>query len=179
MSESKPIPTRASKERIHAFAEEIAKKLSFGPGDDIEMLVKRLGGKIHIKDPINFSGEYPESIIIRSATDFTIFVPSMTSPERDRFTIAHELGHLALHYPLFLQKYPGTPMIATRWVDETDQIQQRAEWEANWFAAGFLMGGKAFKEAFIECRKSLSLVASKFGVSAAAAEIRAKNLSLI
>lgn len=179
MTEHRPIPTRASKDRIHAFAEEIAKQLTFGPGDDIEILVKRLGGRLQVKDPINYAGEYPESIVIRSSTDFTIFVPSMTSPERDRFTIAHELGHLALHFPLFSQKYPSVSMIATRWVDETDSDQQRAEWEANWFAAAFLMGAVAFREAFASFGGNLTLVATKFAVSKMAAEIRAKNLNLI
>lgn len=179
MTERRPIPTRASKDQIHIFAEEIAKQLNFGAGDDIELLVKRLGGRIQVKNPVNYAGHYPESIVIRAPTDFTIFVPSMTSLERDRFTIAHELGHLALHYPVFSQRYPGKTMVATRWVDDTDPDQQRAEWEANWFAGGFLMASTAFRETFHACGKNLSMVAVKFGVSKSAAEVRAKNLHLI
>jgi Zn-dependent peptidase ImmA (M78 family) len=33
---------------------------------------------------------------------------------------------------------------ATRWVDETNENLKRAEWEANWFAAAFLMPSGAF-----------------------------------
>jgi hypothetical protein len=179
MTELKLSPTRASKDQIHTFAENIAQQLSFGPGDDIELLVRRLGGKIEIRNPLHYSGQFPESIIIKAATDFTIFVPSLTSVERDRFTIAHELGHLALHYPAFSQKYPGQPMIATRWVDESDQDQKRAEWEANWFAGGFLMNGNLFRGAFAANSGNLGLVALRFGVSKAAAEVRAKNLDLL
>ncbi|MGO8494498.1 ImmA/IrrE family metallo-endopeptidase [Rhizobium ruizarguesonis] len=178
MTEHRPIPTRASKDRIHAFAENIADQLSFGPGDDIEPLIRRLGGKIEVKNPLNYAGPFPESIVVRASTDFTIFVPSLTSVERDRFTIAHELGHLALHYPVFSQKYPGEPMVATRWVDENDQDQKRAEWEANWFAGGFLMNGAVFRETFAGNSGNLALVALRFGVSKSAAEVRAKNLQL-
>ncbi|OCI91569.1 hypothetical protein A6U85_24115 [Agrobacterium sp. 13-626] len=179
MAEPKLDPTRASKDQIHAFAESLAQQLGFGPGDDVEPLIRRLGGKIEVKNPLNYPGQFPESIIVKSSTDFTIFVPSLTSVERDRFTIAHELGHLALHYPAFSQKYPGVQMVATRWVDETDQDQKRAEWEANWFAGGFLMNGEIFRQAYEASSGSLALVALRFGVSKSAAEVRAKNLQLV
>ena len=67
-------------------------------------------------------------------------------------------------------------MRATRWVDETDKSQKRAEWEANWFAAAFLMP----KDNFTADYKALGLasVAAKYGVSTTAAEIRAKSLGL-
>ncbi len=179
MTELKLSPTRASKDQIHVFAESIAQQLSFGPGDDIGFLVSRLGGRIEIRNPVNYRGDFPESIVIRTATDFTIYVPSLTSVERDRFTIAHELGHLALHYPAFAQRYPGETMIATRWVDESDQDQKRAEWEANWFAGGFLMNGNLFRNVFFAHERNIALVALRFGVSKSAAEIRAKNLNLL
>lgn len=179
MTEPKLSPTRASKDQIHSFAENIAQQLNFGPGDDIDPLIRRLGGRIEVRNPLNYAGQYPESIVVRSATDFTIFVPSLTSVERDRFTIAHELGHLALHYPAFRQQYPGRPMVATRWVDENDQDQKRAEWEANWFAGGFLMNGNLFRNVFLAHERNIALVALQFGVSKSAAEIRAKNLNLL
>ncbi len=95
--------------------------------------------------------------------------------ERDRFTIAHELGHLFLHYPQFKASNPSIPMKATRWVDASDPEQQRAEWEANWFAAAFLMPGGAFSACW---RGVVRDAASRFAVSTQAAEIRAKDLGL-
>lgn len=67
-------------------------------------------------------------------------------------------------------------MHATRWVNEADKDQMRAEWEANWFAAAFLMP----KEVFEEKIKSTSLqdAANFFDVSMSAAKIRAKSLGL-
>lgn len=173
-----PVPTNVSKALVHHFAEQVASKLSFEPGDPIEPLVVRLGGRIEYKNPVGFEdNRLPESIIVRAQSNFTIFVPSITSQARDRFTIAHELGHLFLHYPMLAKSQPGITMVATRWVDNADPVQQRAEWEANWFAAAFLMPTEVFREAFIELR-DIGAVAKRFAVSPSAAEIRAKSLSL-
>lgn len=174
-----PIPTNAPKATIHGFAEQVAERLGFGPGDSMEPLVARLGGRVEYRAPIISQNRLPESIVVETPHKFTIYVASITSPERDRFTIAHELGHLFLHFPLVAQQHPGAVMAATRWVDETDKVQQRAEWEANWFAAAFLMPGSKFRAAFAECSGNLPRLASRFGVSSPAAEIRAKTLSLV
>jgi predicted transcriptional regulator len=174
-----PIPTNAPKASVHAFAEQVAERLGFGSGDPLEPLVSRLGGRIEYRTPVVTEQRLPESIVVESTRKFTIFVASITSQERDRFTIAHELGHLFLHYPIVAQHHPGAVMAATRWVDETDKVQQRAEWEANWFAAAFLMPAPKFRAAYTECGGSISRLASRFGVSTPAAEIRAKTLSLI
>jgi hypothetical protein len=171
-----PLPLRASKSSIWDYAERVAVALSLSPGAPLEPIVARLGGRIEYKTPFKIDGRIPESIIINSKSDFTIFLPSMTSPARDRFTIAHELGHYFLHYPGASQKFPGMPMIATRWVDESDKDQQRAEWEANWFAASFLMPKVLFTE--LHARLSFEELAARFSVSVPAAQTRAKSLSL-
>ena len=100
----------------------------------------------------------------------------MTVPERDKFTIAHELGHLILHYPLVARENPGVPMCATRWVDESNADLVRAEWEANWFAAAFLMPSDEFIARYQS--GGLSPAALRFKVSVPAAKIRAKSLGL-
>jgi Zn-dependent peptidase ImmA (M78 family) len=156
-----------------------AARLGFGAGDPLEPLVSRLGGRIEYRTPVVKEQRLPESIVVENTRKFTIFVASITSLERDRFTIAHELGHLFLHYPIVAQQHPGAVMAATRWVDENDKVQQRAEWEANWFAAAFLMPTLKFRVAYGECGGHIGRLASRFGVSTPAAEIRAKTLSLI
>jgi predicted transcriptional regulator len=174
-----PVPTNASKARISAFAEDVARRLGFEPGDALEPLVTRLGGKIVYHNPVRSPlGGPPESIRVVSPRNFSIYIPSTTSLERDRFTVAHELGHLFLHYPMVNRENPRVCMVATRWVDETDQVQRRAEWEANWFAAAFLMPSAAFREEYRRTNSKLELVAERFCVSTQAAEVRAKNLNL-
>ena len=77
---------------------------------------------------------------------------------RSRFTIAHELGHFLMHDP-------KARAYAAR--GDTGRI----EWEANWFAAGFLMPTKQFKELKVKGFSSEEL-AGYFHVSRQAAEIR-------
>ncbi|MGY3441125.1 ImmA/IrrE family metallo-endopeptidase [Bradyrhizobium sp. USDA 4473] len=173
----RPEPIRASKMSVWAHAEKVAAALKFEPGDSIEPVVARLGGRIRYKNEPSSGGAIPESIRVRASNDFTIYLPTMTSPERDRFTIAHELGHLFLHYPRVRKSNPEAEMIATRWVDESDKDQQRAEWEANWFAAAFLMPRAPFMKAFRD-DNDLDELAERFAVSVQAATVRAKSLGL-
>jgi hypothetical protein len=173
-----PIPVNASKANVSAFAENAAHRFGFGAGDPVEPLVSRLGGRIRFRDPIGFESKVPESIVVKPDRTFTIYLPTMTSVERDRFTVAHELGHYFLHYPLVRERDPSTTMIATRWVDENDAAQQRAEWEANWFAAAFLMPSEQFREAHRKFSGNLNRLAGHFVVSTQAADIRIKTLGL-
>lgn len=169
-----PIPAKANKASVAAFAEHVAKIVSFGPGDAIESIVSQIGGAISFRNPVG--DEHPESMRVEPSRAFKIFLPSMTSLARDKFTIAHELGHLFLHFPLVQEKHPGDGMRATRWVDDNNPEQQRCEWEANWFAAAFIMPEQEFREAY--GRGGIWEATARFGVSSKAAEVRAKSLNL-
>lgn len=169
-----PKALRASKAGVEGFAEEFAAKVGFNAGDDIEALVRRAGGELVVGSSGHGDDE-SGSIIARSTNDFTIYISRHTSAKRDRFTIAHELGHLLLHFGAIQKEHPDATMRATRHVDESNEDQQRAEWEANWFAAAFLMPSEKFIAAYEE---NPNLAANLFGVSQSAAEIRAKTLGL-
>ncbi|WP_082684412.1 ImmA/IrrE family metallo-endopeptidase [Aureimonas ureilytica] len=174
----KPIPSSLSKAAVQEFAENAARNLGFKPGDAIEPLIEKLGGRIVFYTPVDELTGIPESISVEPSGKFTIYLTSLTSAKRDRFTIAHELGHYLLHYPLVANRWHGSRMVATRWVDESDDQQRRGEWEANWFAASFLMPAKAFQDAVRIYEGNLSVVALMFGVSEKAAEVRARSLEL-
>lgn len=170
----KPIPTRASKVSVSEFAERINSHLSFEAGDPLESVVSQLGGSISYR---SISGEdIPDSIRVEPNRRFEIYLSSLTSASRDRFTIAHELGHFFLHFPLVEQAHPGHGMKATRWVDEEDADLQRCEWEANWFAASFLMPTEQYLSAYRD--GGIPMVSSRFGVSEKAAMVRAKSIGL-
>lgn len=174
-----PIPVRVRKERIQAVTEEYARKEGLDPGFAIEALVKKLGGRIEYGDRIG-SSLSSESIRVFADNDFVIFVPTDTSPLRDRFTIAHELGHYLIHYPMVVTTHgPDSGMVATRFVDETNHDLVRAEWEANWFAAALLMPREPFTAKWKESGGNVRLVASYFNVTRPAAEVRAKSLELL
>jgi Zn-dependent peptidase ImmA (M78 family)/DNA-binding XRE family transcriptional regulator len=98
---------------------------------------------------------------------------------RRRFTIAHEIGHLALGHLL------GGQVI----VDETVGGKSPEEKQANAFAAGFLMPAEGVQGAVKRLRKRLGAppnpldwivwLAASFGVSEQAAAYRLINLRLV
>ncbi|PWE55442.1 ImmA/IrrE family metallo-endopeptidase [Metarhizobium album] len=163
-----PLPTGASKRAVSDFAEEVADEVNYQPGMPIEHLVADLNGYISYRNAV---GDKPESILIEPDRSFEIFLPTMTSMARNRFTIAHELGHLFLHFPLVSEEFPGDGMRAYRWIEGNDQ---RCEWEANWFAAAFTMPEAMFRKIVDE--EGIDAAARFFGVSGQAARVRAKGL---
>lgn len=154
-------------------AESVAKKVGFVPGGDLSEVVRRMGGRIRHIDLTGADASDSGSIEI-NGKEFEIRLATATGPLRDRFTIAHELGHFILHY-LYPKQHLGVDverMVAQRYGND------QAEREANWFAAAFLMPASQFKEDYKELDGNLFSLSAKYQVSRAAAEIRAKVLGL-
>jgi Zn-dependent peptidase ImmA (M78 family) len=158
-------PTNLSKDRVEQYSGLVASTFEFKVGDDPILLVERLGGRIIYQDLDDWIEE-GGSIFVHKTNDFDIFLPRYTHPLRDRFTIAHELGHYFLH-----ASQGDTPIIAYR------NGSTRIEWEANWFAAGLLMP----KDKFVSAMRRLGdvrRVARWFGISPAAVEVRKNALGI-
>lgn len=156
-------PSNIRKENVEEYAREVTKTLKFDVGGDPHRLAQSLGGKIHLQDLSDWMvDDKTGSIYVHDSWDFDILLPAYTSPLRDRFTVAHELGHYFLH-----ARQGETPIIAYR------KGSGRLEWEANWFAASLLMPAKQFKDEWTRCQDPVHL-ASVFGVSQDAARIRSK-----
>lgn len=97
------------------------------------------------------------------------------APVRRRFTVAHELGHLALGH-----LSPGNPKFRDPATNFSYSAHKAEEREANRFAAELLMPANTLKYA-IE-RKNLHSVddlADLFGVSQVAMKYRLENLGLV
>ncbi|HEY7373810.1 MAG TPA: ImmA/IrrE family metallo-endopeptidase [Polyangia bacterium] len=175
MNEAGYVAPRAlniSRQAIEAHAEKVRRQLGYQPGQDLVTLVNRLGGKISIRNLWNHTPE-DGSIIIRGAGEFEIVLSDATSPRRDRFTIAHELGHYFLHFASQLSEVgDGRPMVAQRFATG------RAETEAHWFAAQFLMPEVEFRSSWQEFGGHEGAVAMRFQVSLQAASVRAQALNL-
>lgn len=129
---------------------------------DLHRLVADLGGRVETRDG-------GESLNVRDTGDFTIYLPHFTSEMRDRFTIAHELGHYFLHYRYANIDGPKSYARGGR---------NRAETEANVFAAALLMPAESFAKKWGEHPGDAWRVAGHFGVSPAAARVRAETLQL-
>ncbi|MGP9838027.1 ImmA/IrrE family metallo-endopeptidase [Arthrobacter sp. 179] len=132
---------------------------------DIDLLLKELGGKVDISE----SFYAVEALTVNKQGDFVVHLPPMTSDRRDRFTIAHELGHYFLHY-----LEPG--MTGPRPFKRGQQ--NRVETQANIFAASLLMPAREFRAAQERLGQDWNALAEVFGVSPKAAEVRAQVLGI-
>ena len=172
-----PKPALLTKNNIFEFAERIASVLDYRPRHvSIKDIVVNLGGRIAFKNYLAADFDKPESLHVKSFGNFTIFIPEHTSTARDNFTIAHELGHYILHYLPRVSRDSNVEFVAYRY--GTPEVDERTEWEANWFAAAFLMPTEEFRTCFDSSKGSILLVAEYFSVSTNAAEVRAKDLGL-
>jgi len=159
---SKPVPIGLEKDYIYQFAESISKKyresLEIKDSNNINLFefVDYVKGKTHCVSIDDFlkSG----SIYVHAKESFDIVLPTFTSPIRDRFTIAHEMGHYYLH------SLGGDKKI---WADRKGSGQ--VEWEANWFAASFLMPRYLITKLKIKTEEEMM---EEFGVSSDAAKYR-------
>lgn len=145
---------------IEKIASDFRKKAEelIGFDDNVSDFLKRLVEALHGSITIVQNPEIYEmqggSLTIQPDGSFNINLPPQTSPLRDNFTIAHELGHYLLHY----EKKDET-QIFTRY-GANDQ-----EYQANRFAAAFLMPKDRFKDALSKFNKSSLLIAAEFQVS--------------
>jgi hypothetical protein len=168
-----PRAVGAARAAIEEYAEGLANEYKLtefndDKSDPLVDFVALLGGTISYDDPDDIRRNEDGSIVVDGPCKFSIFLSHYTGVLRDRFTIAHELGHYFLH-----SSQGETLLKATRKGDGNH------EWEANWFAASLLMPKGQVKR-FCEANgANPSLVAARFKVSALAAEYRLKNLGLL
>ncbi len=132
----------------------------------LKIFVEALGGKIvGTKDPEVFEVN-GGSLLIKRRGNFLIRLPMDTSPLRDNFTIAHELGHYFLHY----KDEDGVRLFA-RYGNDSKEIQ------ANRFAAAFLMPKEEFLKVSNDCNNYVPFIASHFQVSTDVVEERLKYIN--
>lgn len=147
------------------------------PPIDVYALAERLGVQVvHTTMNGDVSG-----MLIREREALTVGLNSQQTPRRQRFTLAHELGHLRLHRgrPLIVDSLVRFNMRDTTSATATD----REEIEANRFAASLLMPEGAVRSAVAEAgTASLAQLqrelAHLFDVSAEAMGYRLINLGI-
>jgi Zn-dependent peptidase ImmA (M78 family) len=168
-------------------AERAAHKLleSFNisaPPVPVEDIARRLGARLSFEH----FGPDVSGMLFRDGANAVIGVNATHAKTRQRFTIAHEIGHLDLH--------EGRPMF----VDRTVRIDRRdanaslgldpEEIEANSFAAALLMPEDMVLTAVTQSSTHLGAagteeiirrLANRFDVSPQAMEYRLANLGLL
>lgn len=124
------------------------------PGFDFEVLDEAEMGSDHGR-------AYPDRRFIQLRRD--VYDNACKGSGRDRFTAAHELGHIFLHagatdFPRVMDSASSVP------------LYRNAEWQADTFASALLID-----EARLALCHSIAEVQEKFGVSEAAARARFKK----
>jgi predicted transcriptional regulator len=159
------VPSNISRNIIEVLAEKISKDFKLtvfsGETDPLLQFVKTLGGRIHYQNPPDFSESESGSIKVYGQNNFDLYLSTFTGPLRDRFTIAHELGHYFVH-----SNQGERPIRASR------KGSGQLEWEANWFAAALLMPSNEFKAISTKFSGDDYSIAGHFQVSVPAVTIR-------
>ena len=100
--------------------------------------------------------------------EWIIGVNSIHNPKRQRFTIAHELGHFYMH------KDKNVDFEDTTFFRNTDNSS--IEYSANEFAANLLMPEDSIRKAIQTGTKNIEDLSSQFNVSIAAIKYRVLSL---
>lgn len=153
---------RAAGEPSGAFAERVAQGLGFlQPPVDVFAILSRLGVHLQTAYGTRWSG----AVQVQDGAA-GIWVRAGEAPVRQRFTAAHELGHLMLH----------PPGVAFR--DDTFSGSPQ-EAEANDFAAGLLMPRYLLVPYVQRTGTDAKPLSRVFGVSLAAMSLRLYKLGLV
>lgn len=126
-----------------------------------EPLSAEISGKITRETPLSMLGE---------TSGFVIYVNSTQHPNRQRFTLAHEIAHFILHRDL----------IESGLVDDTlyrSALSSYYETQANRLAADILMPMTKVRAQWAKFH-SVGVLARLFGVSEAAMKIRVEAANL-
>ncbi|MDB5238265.1 MAG: hypothetical protein JWM46_535 [Candidatus Kaiserbacteria bacterium] len=152
------------------------------PPVPVDEIAQKCGINIGRAPSDDFSG-----FLLRKADNSFIGVNSNDSHPRQRFTIAHELGHYFLHKTkkAFVD-YPGTNAEIAFRDNKHNLVRTRSEIEANKFAAALLMPAKHLLEDFSLLRKEelmhldekISYLAERYKVSREAMTYRLIDLKL-
>jgi Zn-dependent peptidase ImmA (M78 family) len=166
-----------SAQRVEAIVRKLLRELEIEkPPIPVEAIARSLGAQIRYSP---FEGDI-SGMVFRDKEQMVIGVNSLHHPNRQRFTIAHEIGHLLLH--------KGTEVHVDRTfrVNLRNDVSSKAvdpdEIEANRFAAQLLMPEHFLsrdlkgQEIDIEKEDELRLLASKYRVSLQALTFRLTNL---
>lgn len=156
-------------------AKNLVKSLGLKNGFDIEKLVRELGGRIiYVNDPDI------DAYLEKHGEGFRIYLDINKGRKRQRFSIAHELGHLFLHLDYLNRDYWEKLKTAESRVFRFGHDAE--ELEANEFAAELLMPEDEFCKYIDKIEKdgviNIRDVAKFFDVSVDAVNYRGYNLRL-
>lgn len=168
-----------TRKKINDVADTIREALEITtPIENIDVLVEKLHGRVERK---NVLSESADGKIYREGEGFVIEIPQSDNKYREKFTIAHEIGHLFLHMGYLIDD--------EIWDQNKDKVYFRKElgemeYQAHEFAAALLMPREKFFEVMNENYDgngvyNMEKVAQYFKVSIEAATNRGRWLGIL
>lgn len=165
----------STRRMINSLAEDVLSAYNISvPIGNIDEIVEKLGGTIQ-KEAF-----FSDGAVEKEGNGFKIIVSPFQDEKRERFTIAHELGHLFLHM--------GYRTNNELWEKQENNIYHRIgnsekEYQANEFAAAFLMPATEYLSVLNKVAAGnmvdTSKIAEYFNVSIEAAANRGKFLGYL
>ena len=138
---------------------------------DVELLATDLGLKVYHADlGDDIYGKLTRDASKGGWSKYAVFVNKTNHPNRQRFTLAHEIAHFVLHRDL----------IEDGIIDDTQYrstLSSDHETQANKLAADILMP-RALVRAEFQRNRAIAPLAVRFQVSEAAMKIRLESLRL-
>lgn len=170
-----------NRQRINTIATKIrlALEMTKAPYDPDEAILK-LGGKVVYDIQDHNTDAYIEKL---NQSSFCIHLNQRKHHNRERFTLAHELGHLFLHMGFIIDESKWESL--SKFGEDVfyrDNTYSKDEYEANEFAASFLMPQDEFliiaDQALNNNQYSIEPIAQHFDVSNDAVSNRGKWLGI-
>ncbi|THF77063.1 ImmA/IrrE family metallo-endopeptidase [Cohnella fermenti] len=178
-------------DRVHLSLHDFdSSTFDLNPPFNAEAAIIAFGGQITAKHTdftaLNYSIGEVRPLQPYSEKRFEVSIPFDEYPPRKNFTLAHELGHVILHYQWADQN---------QWEKNCREIEvlqrnlspNRIEYEANYFSAFFLMPenhirsdvSRILADASMSSNLLIEQLAEKYNVSLKAMEIRLSQLGIL
>lgn len=143
------------------------------PPVDVDAIAERLGFTVL---PFDFP-EDTSAVLLIEGDSKAIGVNSAHARVRQRFSVAHELGHYLSGHEDFSPRGEGETIRVDGQYDFSDR-RQRLEQEANEFAAELLMPGQMLRKDVLELQLDAGELARRYEVSEQAMWIQLIDLKL-
>ena len=169
------VGTQKARERAQEILAELAITKAPVP---VERVAKKLGAVVRYSA---FDDTLSGMITVKEGVPI-IAVNALHHPNRQRFSIAHEIGHLVLHREFITNHVHVDKSFALHRDERSAQGEDRLEIDANAFAAELLVPQEWLRLAIapemdLDDDRALTTIARQFKVSTAALQNRLLNLA--
>lgn len=150
------------------------------PGFDIIRAVEILGGTVSFDNQSLLAVGVDariEAKVINDDIAFDILCKPDLTEDYKRFCIAHELGHLFLH--MAEKDQNGDVVILQNSFSKNNDFSKMYEWEAEEFAACFLMPEEEFRNSIENLKGDVEKLAKRYKVSPQSVIMRCKRLGFL